>query len=304
MLPALSIIVPSFNQGAYLEECLLSIISQHYPKIEIIIIDGGSTDNSTDVIEKYAEHIAYWVSEHDRGQSHAINKGIERATGEWIAWMNTDDCYYPHAFKSIFSAIDHTRYDFIYGNTSCGPNLQQAVLYQSVASDKDSLLQVLKFFYNVKHIIPSQSVWIRRELIATAGLLDESLHYCMDLDWYCRIFLATEKRYFYTETLSFFRMTPTSKSGSGKHNGVNESMQIARKYAQYLSGSQKKELNRYLSYYEWKLEMENINPTIWQLLAALLRFGTVAWNHPGFRIMVSKKLKKETRVALFQSGGL
>ena len=87
-LPKISIVTPSFNQGKYLEKTILSVIEQGYPNLEQIIIDGGSTDESVEIIKKYEKHLAYWVSEPDRGQSHAINKGFERATGEIFGWLN------------------------------------------------------------------------------------------------------------------------------------------------------------------------------------------------------------------------
>ena len=92
-LPKISVITPSYNQGEYLEQCIRSIIAQGYPNLEHIIIDGGSTDNSVDILKKYEKHLTYWVSEKDNGQSHAFNKGLEHATGEIIGWINSDDLY-------------------------------------------------------------------------------------------------------------------------------------------------------------------------------------------------------------------
>src|SRR5512134_129792 len=103
--PKISIVTPSFNQGKYLERTIRSVIEQDYPNLEYIIIDGGSTDESVEIIRKYEKHLAYWVSEPDRGQSHAINKGFDRATGEIFGWLNSDDWYVPGALKAVAEAF-------------------------------------------------------------------------------------------------------------------------------------------------------------------------------------------------------
>jgi glycosyltransferase involved in cell wall biosynthesis len=90
-LPKISILTPSYNQGQYIEQTIQSILSQNYPNLEYIVIDGGSTDNTVEILKKYDQHITYWVSEKDRGQSHAINKGIEKCTGVLFNWLNSDD---------------------------------------------------------------------------------------------------------------------------------------------------------------------------------------------------------------------
>src|ERR1051325_5477052 len=97
MLPRISIVTPSFNQGRFLEETILSVLNQNYENLEYIIIDGGSSDDSVDIIRRYERHLACWISEPDRGQVHAINKGIERITGDMAAFINSDDVYLPGA---------------------------------------------------------------------------------------------------------------------------------------------------------------------------------------------------------------
>ncbi len=231
MLPALSIIVPSFNQAGFIEETLLSIISQQYPGLELIVIDGGSTDGSVDIIRKYESHIAYWVSEPDRGQSHAINKGLARATGEWVAWMNSDDCYLPGALHFIFSTLPHTKADFLYGCCTSGPDMEHRIPKVYKRDHKRDLFRLLMFFHSTEHIIPSQSVFLRKALVNQIGNLNEAYHYAMDLDWYARVFLATKKRIYYTIPVCFYRKIATTKTATNNGRLLNELFTIVKNYA-------------------------------------------------------------------------
>ncbi len=114
--PKISIVTPSFNQGDYIEKTIRSVLLQGYPNLEYIIIDGGSTDQTVDIIKKYEKWINFWVSEKDRGQSHAINKGLARTSGELLGWLNSDDYYLPGAlFKLAKSYLEDTSVGAIYG---------------------------------------------------------------------------------------------------------------------------------------------------------------------------------------------
>ena len=290
LYPRLSIIVPSYNQGAFLEECLLSIINQNYPRLELLVVDGGSTDESILVINKYKDHIKWWVSEKDRGQAHAINKGIEKATGEWVGWLNSDDCYLPGAFDYIFGSLPWQNFDFIFGNSSCGFNMEEMVSYKHEEKHMASLFQILKFFYSVNHIIPSQSVFVRSSLIKKIGLLNENLDYCLDLDWFCRIFLATERRLFYPEIQSFFRMHVQSKSGNPLNSGWDESLSIAHKYKSELNLGMQKKLETYISYAKWARHARRHNAGKIELIKIAFQYGAVAWEHPVFKMLIREKI--------------
>ena len=290
MLPTLSIIVPSFNQAAYLEETLLSIINQQYPQLQLIVIDGGSTDGSVDIIRRYEKHIAYWVSQPDRGQSHAINKGLEKATGEWVAWMNSDDCYLPGALSGIF-AENHTHHDFIYGSCLVGTNLENTRQGANNVADKDSLFDILLFFHATRHIIPSQSVFIRKTLINKIGFLQEGLQYCMDLEWYCRVFLATNKRKFYEKPVCFFRKLPSTKTSSHGGKMIEEAMAIAEQYVIYLPEKLQQKLKKCLAYDTMLFDSINKGDlNLPKMLEILIRWPGIALSDIRFRTRLKKKL--------------
>ena len=209
----LSVIIPNFNSGCTLEETLCSIISQKYPNLELIVIDGSSTDNSLEIIKKYEKHLSYWVSEKDNGQAHAINKGLKIAAGEYISFMNADDLYLDGVFNQINSIAKKYKYDFIFGNVKAGENLQKAITIKNSFSTL-SLDKLLLFFFNVRFIVPSQSVWINMDFLRKNQLdtLDETLNYCMDLDWYCRIATFYPKTFKIGVPNSFFRLAGNTKT--------------------------------------------------------------------------------------------
>jgi glycosyltransferase involved in cell wall biosynthesis len=176
----ITVITPSFNQAAFLEQTMLSVLNQDWPDIEYMVLDGGSGDASAEIIRRYEGRLARWRSSPDAGQSAAINEGLRVATGQVVGWLNSDDLLLPGALKRIASAF-------------ADPAVR-AVCGWAVTIDHDSKIVSRRIFPQptaqvlLKRSLLSQpAVWWRRELIESVGLLDESLKVCMDLDYWVRL---------------------------------------------------------------------------------------------------------------------
>ncbi len=173
-LRLVSIITPSYNQARYLEQTLRSVLEQDYPHIEYIVIDGASTDGSVDLIKKYARRLAYWVSEKDSGQAEAINKGLARAAGEIVAWLNSDDFYLPGAVTAAVKAFEaHPQAGLIYGDTVAVDEKGEFIHFPRYA--QWTLEDLLTF-----HILGQPAVFMRRSVLLEAGFLDPSFHFLLD----------------------------------------------------------------------------------------------------------------------------
>jgi len=180
--PRISIVTPSYNQGRFIEETIRSVLLQGYPDLEYIIIDGGSTDASAEIIRKYQPWLTYWVSEPDRGQSHAINRGFRRSTGEIIAWLNSDDTYCPSALASVAERYSkYSGYSFIYGALRIVDPYGRALKILAPEVTLPSLI--------LRNDIPQPATFMQRSVLDSVGYLNESLHFAMDRDYWCRAVL-------------------------------------------------------------------------------------------------------------------
>lgn len=182
-LPRVSIVTPSYNQAAFLEATIRSVLDQDYPHLEYIIIDGGSTDDSVDIIRKYADRLAYWVSERDAGQADAINKGWRRATGEIIAYLNSDDTYEPDAIRTAATYLmQHPETDMVYGHCyQMNQTGEHVGLLRAVPVNIYTLLQ--------RNSIMQPTTFFRRRVLDAVGMLDVALGHSMDFDLWLRIAL-------------------------------------------------------------------------------------------------------------------
>lgn len=181
-MPRITVVTPSFNQAPYLERTIRSVLDQGYANLEYIVIDGGSTDGSADIIRRYADRLAYWVSEPDRGQSDAINKGLRRASGDWVAWQNSDDVYFPGVFDGLAAAAQR--------NPRAGLIIGDMMLID----EHDRPLRDIRYVtpsYGALvaegMLVANQAAFWRRDLQQQLGLLDEGYFCSFDYEWFLRL---------------------------------------------------------------------------------------------------------------------
>jgi glycosyltransferase involved in cell wall biosynthesis len=185
-----SIVTPSYNQARYVEQTIKSVLSQDYPRIEYILVDGGSTDETQNIIKKYEDKLAWWVSEKDRGQTDAINKGFARASGEVLAWINSDDTYEPGAVSAAVKHLqDHPEIGMVYGDCNF---INESGKVVGKFSSAQTSYRLLRRGYS--HI-PQQTMFFRADLWKQVGPLDPSFYFAMDYDLWTRIAGRAEIKY-------------------------------------------------------------------------------------------------------------
>lgn len=224
--PKISIVTPSYNQGEFLEQTILSVLGQNYPNLEYIIIDGNSTDNSVEIIKKYEKHLKYWVSEPDNGQSEAINKGFSYTSGEILAWINSDDMYLPGVFNLIIEHITPKKIGILFGN--CIHISHQNNKLLSHGSDVVSSYHSTKL-EETDFIIQPSSFWTR-ETWLKVGKLNEDMHYGFDWEWFLRAKKINIPFYPISKPISIYRIHDAHKTGTG---GIKRQREISQLYSQY-----------------------------------------------------------------------
>jgi hypothetical protein len=206
--PSVSIVTPSYNQAQFIEETIRSVLLQGYPNLEYIIIDGGSTDGSVEILSKYEPWLAFWVSEPDRGQSHAINKGWARARGEVLAYLNSDDLLVPDTLTRVAETfVAHPDVAVVYGD--CDLIDGEGRLMERLCSRSYSRAGLLLANY-----IQQSSAFVRRCAVERVGPVDESFDMTMDYEYWVRLAMASCCMTYVPEVLSSARLTSGTKTKS------------------------------------------------------------------------------------------
>ena len=229
-LPSLTVITPSLNQGRFIGQTIESVLGQDYPNLEYIIIDGGSTDNTLEVLKEYSSRIT-WVSESDGGQSNAINKGLHMASGEIVAYLNSDDIYHPGALTAVGDFFaSHPEAAWLTGKCQIidliGAEMRRGItLYKNfwLLTNSYLVLQIMDF-------ISQPATFWRKNVIEEIGEFDEELVYAMDYDYSLRVGKKFNL-YVLNKYLASFRIHPSSKAGSSSNAQFEVDLQIAKKYS-------------------------------------------------------------------------
>lgn len=261
-LPLVSIVTPSYNQGRFLQRTIESVLRQNYSKTEYVVIDGGSKDESSEILKSYGDRF-FWVSEPDNGQTHAINKGLSRLNGEIFAYLNSDDVLLPQAIEKVVRFFQqHPECDMVYGNAFYIDENDKVIgTYKTADYSFDRLVQDC--------MICQPATFWRRQVTEKIGLFDESLNYAMDYDYWLRMAKNGINIRFLPETLAGSRLYPETKTLSARSSVYQEIFNTCRKHAGYIHKSYYQGYWHHLIFERTNLasRLLRLSPKIYLLLA-------------------------------------
>jgi len=240
--PKISIVTPSYGQGRFIERTIRSVLMQGYPNLEYFVMDAGSTDETVDVLKKYDPWLTGWVSERDKGQADAINKGWSRATGEIFAWINSDDWYVPGAFQAVARAfVENPACNWVHGEVlNTGPTGAVVKHYRPRQMTAADCLGRHNYSFH------QPGMFWRASLVRQAGPLDPNLHCSFDHELCLRMLLAGEQPVLLPKPISHFQLHAESKSYGIRDRFTREDRQVFAKHAPALSAHERAQAQRWL----------------------------------------------------------
>ncbi|HEY9301008.1 MAG TPA: glycosyltransferase family 2 protein [Phormidium sp.] len=270
--PRISIVTPSYNYGQFIEETIRSVLLQGYPNLEYIIIDGGSTDNTVEIIQKYANYLSYWISEPDQGQTDAINKGYSYCTGEVFAWINADDSYTKSALQMV-SKYYLQGYKFIAGSSV---TIYSDGSRETLHPTPVNFERYLKFWKYPA--LPQASVFVAKEIVDNCLPLDKNLYILMDYQFFLRAFSQKPQSVYVDQIWSIFRFHGKNKSLSNYEGSAEELSKILSSESNKLPRIQRQLYELELADYMvlQPLIFSSILPSTKQLFASLTARPTLA----------------------------
>jgi glycosyltransferase involved in cell wall biosynthesis len=217
--PRISLITPSLNQGKFIEATIQSVLSQNYPNLEYIVMDGGSSDNTVDILKRYSDQLK-WVSEKDKGQTDAINKGLRMANGEILAYLNADDVFLPETlFKVAQIFMEHPETMWVTGQCRIVDEDNREIRRLITAYKNFWLRFGQRFMLLITDYISQPATFWRAKALEDFGYPDESLHYAMDYEYWLRLY-SKYPPLFIPEYLAAFKIHPHSKNTNAGHKNV------------------------------------------------------------------------------------
>jgi len=227
LFPSISVVTPSLNQGGFIERTIWSVLDQDIPGLEYVIIDGGSSDETLKILSRFEGRLR-WISEGDKGQADAVNKGIKATRGEIIGWLNSDDIYYPDALQTILSFFDkHAEVDIIYGDGN-HIDIEDQIIesYHTLPWDPDRLKSLC--------FLCQPAVFFRRIAVERFGLLDERLQYCLDYEYWLRLAEHGARFAYIRQTLGATRLHPVSKTLGLRMKVIHETLAMLHEQLGYV----------------------------------------------------------------------
>lgn len=267
--PKFSVITPSFNQGAYIEKTIDSVLSQCHKNLDFIIIDGGSTDNTIEVIRKHARHLTYWVSEPDRGQSHAINKGMSRATGAYVTWLNSDDWYMPDALKTMSDLFAANPEAGVVVGTGRIVDIAGKEIYHKEPTAEITLESLYGWLQGGDFMQPSSA--FRAAAWHGVGGLDERIHIALDVDLWLRMAKAGTRFVTTRQLLSEALSHPDAKTTAFEDlMRLDCAMVVSKHGGEHFVRQRLEEMINQLTWYRRNYESVVNNPVL-KLLRPLIK---------------------------------